>query len=224
MFLKENYFILLYSCFEAFITLSEQRWEILWVLEKYFLSSRCFKTCLKKHMHAEHTWKWDGRRSPTLSKVQTTVPATARFDEQVTTGMLGCGFTAHELLPQELPTHVLQPRSKWQVTSTGRVKHLCLRTQGCVLAGLREQLVRWKVAWPFISPLLRASALKKGQGSTLVAAEVLKNSFQPKNLNWPWINRSLSGNAAVTERLYVDHGSATLHKWDVRLHVFIPNQ
>lgn len=52
----------------------------------------------------------------------------------------------------------------------------------------------------------------------------LKNSFQPKKLNWPWINRRLSGNAAVTERLYVDHGSATLHKWYVRLHVSIPNQ
>lgn len=51
-------------------------------------------------MHAEHMLKQDGQRPP---KVQTAVPATARFDGQITTSTPGCGFTAHELLLQELP-------------------------------------------------------------------------------------------------------------------------
>lgn len=103
----------------------------------------------------------------------------------ITTSTLGCGSIAHELLPQELPARVLQPCSKWQVTFTGGIKHLCLRTRGCVSACLREQLVRWKVVWPRISPFLWASALKKGQGSTLVAAEVLEIASSSKSWTGP---------------------------------------
>jgi len=67
----------------------------------------------------------------TLSKVQSsTVPATARFDEQVTTGTLGWGFTAHA-------------SSSHAVNGRRGVRHRCFRTRGCILAGLREHLVRW---------------------------------------------------------------------------------
>lgn len=143
-----------------------------------------------------------------------TVPTSPRFDERVT-GMLGCGFTAHELLLMEVPTCSLQPRSKGQVAFAGAVKHVCPRTQGHISAGLGEQLVSWKLMWPCISPLLWASAWKAGKQTC--SSWGLKNSFQPQKLNWTRINHSLSGKVAVTEQLCADHGSATLHKWRVRL-------
>lgn len=166
MLLKENYFISLYGCFEASITLSKGRWDISWVQEKYFLSSMYFKTFLN-HMHADHMWKWDGQRSPKLSKVQTTVSQMAWLDKQVTIPTLGCGVTAEELLLQELSARVLQPPSKWQVTplegyrafaSDMKVTSDCLR----VSAGMLEGDV---TLWLCMSPLLWASALKKGQGT-----------------------------------------------------------
>lgn len=80
MLLKENCFISLYGCFEASITLSKGRWGISWAQEKYFLSSMYFKACLN-HMHADHMWKWDGQRSPMLSKVRTTVSQMTWLDK-----------------------------------------------------------------------------------------------------------------------------------------------
>lgn len=169
MLLKENYFISLYGCFEVSVTLSKGRWDISWVQEKYFLSSMYFKTCLN-HMHADHMWKWDGKRFPALSEVQTTVSQMAWLDKQVTIPTLGCGVTAEELLLQELSACVLQPSSKCQVTPLEgwSPQHLCFKTWRWVLVGLRVSagMLQGDVTlWLCMSPLLWASALKKGQGT-----------------------------------------------------------
>lgn len=81
----------------------------------------------------------------------------------------------------------------------GGVKYLCFGTRECILAGLREQLLRWKILWPHISPLPWASALKKGQRRTLVTAEVLKTASNPK-AELPWINHCLWGSYRATQQ------------------------
>lgn len=114
MLLKENYFIPLYGCFEASITLSKWRREVLWIQEKYFWSSMCFQTCLKRPKHTAHMQKWDGWWSPTLSKVQ------EEWDSVNTTrGKVGCECTNHKLLPCELPACVHQPSRKWKMAFAG---------------------------------------------------------------------------------------------------------
>lgn len=60
-------------------------------------------------------------------------------------------------------------------------------------------------------------SMEKRAGKQTCSSWGLKNSFQPQKLNWTQINHSLSGKVEVTEQLCVDHGSATLHKWHVRL-------
>lgn len=98
-----------------------------------------------------------------------------------------------------------------------------LRMWGCVSAGLTEQLACWRFMWWHISPLLRTLLLEKGHRSKLESAEVLKIASSPKSWTSPELIlplRQCSGYRA----LYVDHGSATLHKWHVRLHVHIPQQ
>lgn len=97
-----------------------------------------------------------------------------------------------------------------------------LRMWGCVSAGLMEQLACWRFTWWCVSPL-PWTLLDSGHGSKLVPAEVLKIASSPQSWTGPELIiplRQCSGYRA----LYVDHGSATLHKWHVTLHVHIPNQ
>lgn len=196
MLLKENYFISLYGCFEASITLSKGRWDISWVQEKYFLSSMYFETCLN-HMHGDHMWKRDGQRSPTLSKVQTTVSQMAWLDKQVTITTLGCGVTAEELLLQELSAPVLQPPSKRQVTPLERYSTFASGWEGEFWYISGSQLVCWKVMWPCdCHPCSELQHWRKGREPC--NSWGLKNSFQPQKLNWPWIICSISASAAVT--------------------------
>lgn len=165
MLLKENYFISLYGCFEASITLSKGRWGISWVQEKYFLSSMYFKTCLN-HIHADHMWKLHGQKSPMLSKVRTTVSQMAWLDKSHHP-YAGLQCYSWGSAPAGLSAHVLQP----SVNGTWlhwRVQHLWLRTWRWALVGLRVSAGTLEgdvTLWSCISALLWASALKKGEGT-----------------------------------------------------------
>lgn len=214
MLLKENYFISLYGCFEASITLSKGRWDISCVQEKYFLSSMYFETCLN-HMHGDHMWKRDGQRSPTLSKVQTTVSQMAWLDKQVTITTPGYGVTAEELLLQELSdlssSHPANGKwLHWRGTAP-------LPQDGKVSSGTSQGLSCYAGRWcDLVTVTLALSFSTEERAGNLVTAEVLKIASSPKS----WIDPELFvASQQVQQWLCVDHGSATLPKCHVRLSV-----